>query len=175
MTDLRSTATARDLLSWCEAGVLEWHARCRPSARLGCGCWCHDPAPVELTSFGFGHGQPPAAHLVVDVRDHFTDPHVSPRLRRLDGYDQAVASAVMSTAGIPDLIDSIVAAASAFRRGPQPGPVRIAIGCAGGRHRSVVIAMQVRDRLCADSSTGVGVRHRDIDRPVITRRSAGAR
>jgi UPF0042 nucleotide-binding protein len=130
---------------------------------------------VELTSFGYGHGQPPVAHVVVDVRDHFTDPHVNPRLRRLDGYDDAVVAAVMSTAGIPELIDSIVAAASAFRRGPQPGPVRIAIGCAGGRHRSVVIAMQVRDRLCADSSTGVGVRHRDIDRPVITRRSAGAR
>jgi hypothetical protein len=55
------------------------------------------------------------------VRDHFTDPHVNPRLRRLDGYDDAVVAAVMSTAGIPELIDSIVAAASAFRGGPQPG------------------------------------------------------
>ena len=176
MTELYDTAAgAKRLSSWCDAGVGEWHAKCRPSEWSRCDCCCHDPAPVHLASFGYGHGQPPAdAHVVVDVRGHFKDPHVSPRLRHLDGYDQAVADAVTGTAGIPELINAIVATARAFRLGPQPGPVRIAIGCVGGRHRSAVIAMQAADRLRAEGIPAF-TKHRDMFRPVIARRPAGAR
>jgi UPF0042 nucleotide-binding protein len=169
------TPAAGGQLSWhCDAGVGEWHARCRPSEWSRCDCWCHDPATVCLTSFGYGHSQPPAdAHVVVDVRDHFKDPHVNPRLRHLDGYDEAVAGAVMGTTGIPELINAIVATARAFRLGPQPGPVRIAIGCVGGA-ASAVIAMQAADRLW-DEGIPAFIEHRDMFRPVIARRSAGTR
>jgi ADP-ribose pyrophosphatase len=125
-------------------------------------------SPVTVTSFGYGHGAAPEAHAVFDVRHHFKDPHVNPTLRGKTGADPAVIVAVLGTPGVARLVRSIAAAVSAFSGGPQPGPVTVAIGCAGGRHRSVVIADEVASRL-----RGMGIRpavvHRDVHRPVITR------
>jgi UPF0042 nucleotide-binding protein len=122
---------------------------------------------VEVISFGYGHGRPPPAHLTIDVRAHFRDPHVNPALRHLTAADAPVVEAVMSTPGIPALVDAAVAAASAFMTAPAPGPVTIAVGCVGGRHRSAVIAAEVARRL-GPSAT---LTHRDIARPVINRSS----
>ena len=138
------------------------------------GRLAHDSAPgppvedgpvttVEVISFGYGHGAPPPAHLTVDVRSHFRDPHVNRGLRYLTAEDPAVAEAVMGTPGIPALIDSAVAAVAAFRAAPSPGPVTVAVGCAGGRHRSAVIAAEVARRL----GPAATLAHRDIARPVI--------
>jgi RNase adaptor protein for sRNA GlmZ degradation len=125
---------------------------------------------VTVVSFGYGHtdaaGQPvppPAAHLTIDVRTHFRDPHVCPALRHLTAADGPVAEAVMSTPGVPALIDSAVAAVNAFRHAPAPGPVTVAVGCVGGRHRSAVIAAEIARRL----GPAAALTHRDITRPVI--------
>ncbi len=90
--------------------------------------------PVEIISFGYGHGPAPEAHATFDVRHHFRDPHVDLALRDLMATDTKVANAVMGTTGIPRLIVAIAAVTRAFRSGPEPGPVTIAVGCAGGRH-----------------------------------------
>jgi RNase adaptor protein for sRNA GlmZ degradation len=139
-----------------------------------------NPAPVRVTvtSFGYGHqdedGQPvppPAAHITIDVRTHFRDPHVSPELRDLTGDDRRVVVAVMSTPGVAELIDATVAQVEAFRAAPVPGPVTVAIGCVGGRHRSVVIAAFIAALLPGK----VDLTHRDIGRPVIARPSRDTR
>ena len=128
----------------------------------------HDGPAVTVISFGYGHGAPPVAHATVDVRRHFKDPHVDPALRGLTAVDEAVVAAVRRTPGIPALIDSIVGMARAFRAAPRPGPVTIAVGCVGGRHRSAVIAADAARRLDLEG-VPVVLSHRDIERPVIER------
>jgi len=130
-----------------------------------------DAAPepdVTIVSFGYGHGPAPDAHLTVDVRDHFRDPHFDPALRTLTTEDARVIDAVRRTPGVAELIAAIVDVVRAFRRGPAPGPLRVAIGCVGGRHRSAAIAIEVALRLGEDG-VAVSLRHRDMARPVIDR------
>lgn len=126
----------------------------------------NNPAAVTVESFGYA--QPDGAaegQLVIDVRSHFRDPHVNQALRYLTGRDPEVVAAVLATPGIPALIDSVVAAVAAFGAGPTPGPLKVSVGCVGGRHRSVVVAAEVARRI-GPSAT---VTHRDIDRLVIER------
>ena len=124
--------------------------------------------PIEIISFGYGHGPAPDAHLVVDARHHFKDPHVDPALRHLTAEHEAVMAAVLATPGVTHLIQAIAAAANAFRLGPTPGPVVIAVGCVGGRHRSATIAAEVARHL-QRASVPTALTHRDLRRPVITR------
>jgi len=124
--------------------------------------------PVEIISFGYGHGPAPEAHATFDVRRHFRDPHLHPALCDLMATDTEVANAVIGTTGIPRLIVAMAAVTRAFRSGPEPGPVTVAVGCAGGRHRSAAIAMALAG-LLRDDGTPVTVTHRDMDRPVIER------
>jgi RNase adaptor protein for sRNA GlmZ degradation len=128
-------------------------------------------SPVEIMSFGYGHGPAPEAHATFDVRHHFRDPHVDPALRHLTAADEEIVHAVMNTPGIAQLVDAIVAAAHAFRCGPSAGVVPIAIGCVGGRHRSAAIAIEVAAILGFDR-VPVMVVHRDMDRPVVERGDA---
>jgi RNase adaptor protein for sRNA GlmZ degradation len=129
-------------------------------------------SPVTVISFGYLHGPAPAeAHAAIDVRHHFRDPHVSPALRNLTAADEPVVSAVLSTPGIAALSGSLAAMARAFRAGPCPAPLVIAVGCAGGRHRSAVIAAEVTRQLRAEGAP-VTLSHRDIHRPVVLREAS---
>lgn len=121
------------------------------------------PPPVQVVSFGYGHGSAPTAHLTFDLREHFRDPHVNPALRELTGHDRVVVDAVLSTPGILQLIDAIVVAVRAYQSGPSAGSVTVAVGCVGGKHRAVVVAEAVADRL------GANLIHRDLHLPVIHR------
>ncbi|MEU5069119.1 RNase adapter RapZ [Streptomyces virginiae] len=128
------------------------------------------PTPaVTITSFGYGH-QPderaPDAHLTLDLRQHFRDPHVDPAMRELTGRDQEVITMVLSTPGIPALIAATVAAARAFCSGPTAGPLHIAAGCVGGWHRSYVVASALGTLL---AELDPAVVHLHVDRPVIRR------
>lgn len=123
---------------------------------------------VEITSFGYLHGQPPAAHLTLDLREHFRDPHVSPELRYLTAHDAGVRTAVLNTAGILPLIAATTAAVAAFASGPSAGTVTVAVGCAGGRHRAATVAMTLAEMLTA-AGHHVTVTHRDLDKPVVQR------
>jgi RNase adaptor protein for sRNA GlmZ degradation len=128
--------------------------------------------PVEIISFGYGHGPSPEAHTVVDVRAHFRDPHVDPALRYLTAEDVPVMRAVLATPGVCRLVQAVVALAHAYRRGPTPGPVVIAVGCVGGRHRSAGVAIEAA-RILRRDGVPAAVSHRDLHRPVIGRANPG--
>ncbi len=105
---------------------------------------------------------------MLDLRHHFRDPHVDPALRHMTARDQPVRDAVLTTAGIKPLIDATVKTAEAFLAGPSAGPVTVAVGCAGGRHRAATVADTLHAAL-GDKGVASEVQHRDLDRPVINR------
>jgi UPF0042 nucleotide-binding protein len=125
-------------------------------------------AAVEIVSFGYLHDEPPAAHLTIDLRHHFRDPHVSPELRYMTADDEPVRTAVLNTPGIKDLVEATAAAVAAFASGPSAGTVTVADGCAGGRHRAPTFARALAERLAA-AGHSVTVHHRDLDKPVVQR------
>lgn len=125
-------------------------------------------ASIEIVSFGYLHGEPPAAHLLLDLRTHFRDPHISPELRYLTANDAPVREAVLSTPGIAALIGATVTAVNAFAAGPSAGPVTVADGCQGGRHRAPTFAFALGGLLRA-AGHSVTVRHRDLEKPVVRR------
>ncbi|MGV9386091.1 RapZ C-terminal domain-containing protein [Nonomuraea sp. NPDC003707] len=123
---------------------------------------------MEIVSFGYLHGEPPAAHLTIDLRHHFKDPHISPELRYMTAHDEPVRTTVLATPGIAALLEATAHAVVAFLSGPSAGPVSVADGCAGGRHRAPVFAQHLADRLRRDGLS-VTLHHRDLDKPVIQR------
>ncbi|ATN93725.1 RNA binding protein [Streptomyces phage Abt2graduatex2] len=125
---------------------------------------------IEIISFGYLHGDPPAAHLTLDLRHHFRDPHVNPELRHMTAEDEPVRTAVLNTPGIVTLIVAAEMAVRAFEMGPSAGTVRVAVGCAGGRHRAATVAQTLASALDADSLT-----HRDLSKPVVDRDAKGNR
>lgn len=125
-------------------------------------------ALINLISFGYGHAPAPEAHLTLDLRHHFRDPHINPDLRHMTANDEPVRTTVLNTPGINDLIHATTAAVNAFTRGPSTGPITIAAGCTGGRHRAPTFARTLLARLVHDGHT-VTIHHRDLDQPVIQR------
>lgn len=123
---------------------------------------------IEVTSFGYLHDAAPDAHLTIDLRHHFRDPHVSPELRYMTADDAPVRAAVMGTPGVPPLVQATAAAVSAFTNGPSAGVVTVAVGCQGGRHRAPTVARALAERLTA-AGHSVVVTHRDLDKPVVQR------
>ncbi|WP_405944725.1 ATPase [Streptomyces sp. NBC_00932] len=123
---------------------------------------------VRIVSFGYLHEAPPAAHLTIDLRQHFRDPHVDPALRYMTAEDEPVHRAVLATAGIAELVEATARAVDAFAAGPSAGPLTVADGCAGGRHRAPSFASALADRLRLAGHV-VTVEHRDIHRPVVER------
>ena len=120
---------------------------------------------ITLLSFGYKHGLPPDADLVFDVRC-LPNPHFVPALRRRTGRDRAVAAFMERDASTREFIDRL----QEYLRYVVPRYVAegksyltIAIGCTGGRHRSVVIAERLRHPL-GNVGGRVRVRHRDIGR-----------
>ncbi|MDI5965760.1 RapZ C-terminal domain-containing protein [Streptantibioticus silvisoli] len=124
---------------------------------------------VTITSFGYGHGAAPEAHLTLDLRQHFRDPHVDPALREMTAADMPVRAVVGATPGIWDLVDATVAMVRAYLAGPGDAPIRVAVGCVGGRHRSAAVADFVAGLLRANYGGAIELTHRDLHRPVIGR------
>ncbi|WDF40148.1 RNase adapter RapZ [Streptomyces sp. T12] len=125
-------------------------------------------AAVEIVSFGYLHDAPPAAHLIIDLRHHFRDPHMSPELRYMTADDEPVRTAVENTPGITDLVAATATAVAAFASGPSAGTVTVADGCAGGRHRAPTFARLLAERLAA-AGHSVTVSHRDMAKDVVQR------
>ncbi|CAM5236666.1 RapZ C-terminal domain-containing protein [Streptomyces griseomycini] len=125
-------------------------------------------ATVEIVSFGYLHGQAPEADVTLDLRRAFRDPHVDPRMRELTGYDRLVRRKVLNTAGVRQLLKATTRQVQAYAAGPNVEHIVIGSGCAGGRHRSVVVAEKLARRLRRRGHT-VTVTHRDIRRAVVQR------
>lgn len=127
-----------------------------------------NPAPVRVVSFGYGHGDAPAAHLTLDLRHHFRDPHVRPEMRELTAVHRKVRRAVLGTPGIRALLAATVRAVQAFDAGPSATGTVVSVGGHGGRHRSAVAADALARRL-RRRGHHVTVEHRDLHLPVIRR------
>lgn len=122
---------------------------------------------IHIESFGYLHGEPSEGFdLVLDVRHLIRDPHVDPALRQLTGRDVAVQDSVMNTPGAQALVDFIRQAATAANDGETW--TRVAIGCQGGRHRSVVLAEKAGLTL-SQAGFLVQLYDRDIDKDVVQR------
>jgi UPF0042 nucleotide-binding protein len=126
-------------------------------------------SPVQITTFGYLHGEPPQATITLDLRTHFKDPHVDPALRHLTAHDEKVQVKVMNTKGIGNLVDAAAAMVCAYSRGPVSDPILVAIGCSGDRHRAPAVGTALQAILVQDHRISAQIIHRDIDKPVIER------
>ena len=135
-----------------------------------------DRIAIRVISFGFKHGLPLEADLVFDVRAA-ANPHWVPTLRPLDGRDAAIRDFVLADTVGAGLNAAIAAYLTATIDGYlSDGRTRltIAIGCTGGRHRSVVIAESIaqglqerlttRSDATSDAENSIMVEHRDLGR-----------
>jgi len=119
---------------------------------------------VTVLSFGYKHGVPVDADLVFDVRC-LPNPHFVPALRRRTGRDRAVASFMErepSTREFMDRLEDYLRYVIPYYVAEGKSYLTIAIGCTGGRHRSVMIAERLRRALLEIGGVRVRVRHRDV-------------
>ena len=119
---------------------------------------------VFVTSFGYRKGLPRQADLVFDAR-FLDNPHYVPALRPLTGRDPAVAAFVARDPGYHQFFDGLTALlAPLLPRFTAEGKsyLTIAIGCTGGRHRSVAIAERLAGWL-RENGHRVDLRHRELE------------
>jgi UPF0042 nucleotide-binding protein len=122
------------------------------------------PLAVNVVSFAFRHGVPTDADLVFDVR-FLPNPHFVPKLRPFSGLDARVSGYVLRAAAASRFL-ALTSALLAFLL-PQyikegKTYLTVAIGCTGGRHRSVAIAEALGRRVKRVKGIQVRVRHRDV-------------
>jgi UPF0042 nucleotide-binding protein len=120
---------------------------------------------ATVMSFGFKYGLPMDADLVADAR-FLPNPHWVPELRPLTGSDPKVREYVLGQAGAAEFLDAYeqlldIVGAGYRREGKRYAT--IAIGCTGGKHRSVAIAEELARRLTL-SGVDTAVEHRDLGR-----------
>lgn len=125
------------------------------------------PGPVvTCLSFGFKHGVPLDADLVFDAR-FLPNPHFVPELRGRTGKDAEVKAYLDQYDDTHAFIDRVTDLLSfLLPRYAEEGKsyVTVAVGCTGGKHRSVAIAEELKRRLAPIPSVRLRVRHRDIAR-----------
>lgn len=122
---------------------------------------------VTFFTFGFKHGSPRDADLIFDVR-FLPNPHYEAELRDLTGLDGPVRLYVESSDGIQGFYDRLVPLLDYLLPAyEQEGKshLTIAIGCTGGRHRSVVIGEHLARMYGARGDVLVDVVHRDVEKP----------
>jgi UPF0042 nucleotide-binding protein len=120
---------------------------------------------LNIVSFGFKYGLPVDADMVADCR-FLPNPHWVTALAPLTGEDQGVRDYVLGQPGTAPFLDAYVQALRIALDGYQREGkhfVMLAVGCTGGKHRSVVVAEQIAARL-ADTWPAVQVIHRDLGR-----------
>jgi len=124
---------------------------------------------INVLSFGYKYGIPVDSDLVLDCR-FIPNPHWIPELRPLNGLDAPVSAKVLGSEGVADFVKSYVGVVKQmipgyFREGKKY--VTIAIGCTGGKHRSVAIAEEIAKQLIstsADLEISAHATHRDVGR-----------
>jgi UPF0042 nucleotide-binding protein len=142
---------------------------------------------TRLVSFGFKYGTPVDADLVLDVR-FLDNPYFVPELKALTGLDEPVVRHVLDDPETKEFLrrssELLEYVMPKYEREGK-SYLTIAIGCTGGRHRSVVIADALARSLSLGSGelgrerererTRIGVLHRDVDRGMLTAVDAASR
>jgi RNase adapter protein RapZ len=128
----------------------------------------HSPGPLVVTfqSFGFKHGPPRDADIVFDVR-FLPNPHYVPELKPLTGLDPRVVEYVGREGKLErfyGLVEPLLEFVVPEFQEEGKAHVSIAIGCTGGRHRSVAIAEHLAARFRERDEVIVEIEHRDVDR-----------
>ena len=126
---------------------------------------------VNVLSFGYKFGIPADADLVMDCR-FIPNPHWQPELRPKSGLDKEVSDVVLNATAVPEFLDRYVALFDSIARGYlNEGKkfLTLAIGCTGGKHRSVAVAEELAKRLngleiSKDASVSAHAIHRDLGR-----------
>ena len=120
---------------------------------------------ITVMSFGFKYGVPLDANNMVDMR-FLPNPYWVTELRHLTGKDEPVRDFVLSIEGAQEFADTyasmFAAMVEGYKRELKPY-VTLAIGCTGGKHRSVAMAEEISRQL-GDLGYGVRVTHRDLGR-----------
>ncbi len=123
------------------------------------------PVGLSVISFGYKNGLPPEADLIFDAR-FLPNPFYIPHLKALSGLDDAVYEYVCSFPETMAFLDKLSELCELmipmYVREGNKYPT-IAIGCTGGRHRSVSIARALAGKLTQDGYS-VDVRHKDIEK-----------
>ena len=125
-----------------------------------------DKQHVTIESFGFKHGSPRDADLVLDVR-FLPNPYWVEGLRQFRGVDAPVADYVLAQPGAQEFVENFVALLDATLAGYRHEGkdfITVGIGCTGGHHRSVAVAEELGRRLRASGKVDVNVMHRDLER-----------
>ena len=120
---------------------------------------------VNVMSFGFKYGIPIESDYVADVR-FLPNPYWVPELRDKRGIDSEVADYVLEQANAKEFISRYVEMLIPVLRGYREENKQfaaVAIGCTGGKHRSVAVAETIGDEL-RKLGYPVRVRHRDLGR-----------
>lgn len=122
---------------------------------------------LNILSFGYKYGIPMDADLVIDLR-FLTNPYFVPELKNQDGESEAVKTFVLTNAETKaflkkycDLIDYLI---PLYKR-ENKAYLTLALGCTGGRHRSVAISRYIFEYLTL-KGLNPGIIHRDIDRDI---------
>lgn len=120
---------------------------------------------ISVISFGFKYGVPQEADLVFDVR-FLPNPYYDEALRPLAGDDGAVREFVINSDGAREFLATLLSMFKTLLPRYEAEPksyLTVALGCTGGRHRSVAMAREVH-RLLRDLDYEARLRDRDIDR-----------
>ena len=127
---------------------------------------------ITVMSFGFKYGIPQDADLVFDVR-FLPNPYYIDKLREKTGNDPEVQDYVMENEKaqvfldkLTDMVDFLIP--NYILEGKNQ--LIIAIGCTGGKHRSVTLANALYQKLDKQENYGVRIEHRDIGKDAITKR-----
>jgi UPF0042 nucleotide-binding protein len=121
---------------------------------------------LTLMSFGFKYGIPTDADTVADAR-FLPNPFWVPELRSHTGLDESVSDYVLSQDGAEEFIDAYAAALAPVLAGYQRENKRhatFAIGCTGGKHRSVAITERLAEKIRDIPGVDVTTKHRDLGR-----------
>lgn len=121
---------------------------------------------LNIMSFGFKYGLPVDANYVADVR-FIPNPHWVPQLRPHTGLDEDVRDYVLQAKGTAEFLDRYVEALEpvidGYRR-ENKHYATIAVGCTGGKHRSVAVTEELAKRLAQLPRVTVSSHHRDLGR-----------
>ena len=126
---------------------------------------------VNVLSFGYKFGIPADADLVMDCR-FIPNPHWQPELRPMNGLDREVSDAVLNAHEVPEFLSRYLSmfesAASGYVREGKKF-ITLAVGCTGGKHRSVAIAEEIAKQLNgkiigSEGQVSAHAIHRDLGR-----------
>jgi UPF0042 nucleotide-binding protein len=143
-----------------ELNVHELRARIADAFEAGSADTLH----LTMVSFGYKYGLPVDADVVIDCR-LLPNPHWVPELRPLSGRDEKVRDYVLSQPDAPAFIEAALALLRRYEQGyvgEGKHYATIAVGCTGGRHRSVAVSAELARRLREDGIE-IQLSHRDVE------------